>query len=286
MLSLKEVQRAMTYGSLIVETIQVGKYQIEFCQDQDSESPYDAWEGNCPAIWVNLARHSTDLSEHGDSDLGAFFGTVSDHWISRHWRAIAKILDLNESAHDQEARVNAAEYGQSLSESRADLFRDALGDKLGNSWSYALDYLESLKSLYRLAGVQCETFQRDGYSQGDSVYGLIVMTPAWLESVGFKADRPSADCAKDMKSQADIYGAWCWGDVFGYILQDQAGNEIDSCCPFYGDNLEDSGMWDSLSNAIECHESQALSRQLAKVKAWIKAKTPLAVRADLLAAAC
>lgn len=288
MITLKQVKAAMTYGSLIAETVKVGAYTIEFAHDQDSENPYDAWEGNTPALWVSLRRHSVDIEEYGDSDLESFFAKMSRHWISRHWRAICKILDLTESEHDREAREHAVYYCQSLSESRADLFSDALGDMKGSSWSYALDYLEDLRALYRLAGVQAETFQRDGYCQGDSVYGLIVMTPAWAENVGAPHAKPGQidqeKCAKDMESQADIFGAWAFGDVYGYIVTETAsGDDVGSCWGFYGDSLEDSGLWENLQNSIECYESQHLARKLAKVKAWIKNKTPLGVRADLLA---
>lgn len=283
MIDLKQIKAAMTYGSLIPETIQVGKYKIEFEQDTDSENPYTAWDGNAPAMWVSLERHAGNIKEYGD--FPDFFDTVSRHWISQNWRKIAKVLNLSESEHDKEARAHAADYGQSLSESRFDLFQDALGEKSGNSWSAALDYMEALRELYTLAGVPAETFQRDGYSQGDSVYGLIVLTKKWAQQVGWNPDRLQdlAACKKDMESQADVYGAWAFGDVYGYTVTDSAGEDVISCWGFYGNSLEDSGLADHLLNDIECHESAYASRKLAKVKAWIKARVPLQSRADMLA---
>lgn len=280
----RDLLDAMEYSSVMAESYEVQGYAVEVVHDSDADSPYHAWEGNSPALWLSLGN---GLTEYGDSGLGR---VLWDHFtpaqISRHWRAIAAALDLCPVTHDQDARENLAAYGGHLSNWRQELLAQALDDMRADSWGYGVDYLEALRALYLLAGIPAETFQRNGYCQGDSVYGLIVMTPAWAEAMGAphaKAGKiDKAACAKDMAAQADIYGAWAFGDVYGFTVTAPNGDDCDSCFGFYGCDGDASGLFESICDAINSHARQAATARRVKLKALIAARAPLEIRAAAL----
>lgn len=280
----RDLLDAMEYSSVMAESYEVQGYAVEVMHDSDADSPYGAWEGNSPALWLSL---DNGMTEYGDSSLGR---VLWDHFtpaqISRHWRAIAATLDLSTAAHDQEARDYARDYQTSLSEARQELLAQALDDMRADSWGYGTAYLEALRALYLLAGIPAETFQRNGYCQGDSVYGLIVMTPAWAEAMGAphanagKIDK--AACARDMAEQAEVYGAWAFGDVYGFTVTAPNGDDCDACFGFYGSDGDASGLFESICEAINYHARQAATARRVKLKALIAARAPLEIRAAAL----
>lgn len=281
MITEKHIHNAMTYpGSCMEETLHVAGYEIEIHHDSDCMNPYD-WDGMSPAIWI-MPRDG--FIEYAKADIESFFGHVTDSWVSRHWRAIAGILDLDQSEHDQEARELAKDSGDSLSGARSSLFIDALHDMRAEPWGYGTDYLETLRALYRLAGIPAETYQRNGYCQGDSVYGLIVMTPTWAETVGAPHAKPGkidmGRCESDMAAQADEYGQWCFGDCYGYSITDSTGADVDSCWGFIGSDPDKSGMMDSILSAINYDIQDKRKARAKRVKEMIRNRVPLSIRAQ------
>ena len=279
MSTAKDVTRAMEYThSVTAETFTIAGYSVEVWHDEGADCPYEAWEGNSPAIWMSLRGNFT---EYGGASLESFFDRVSGAWVSRNWRKIARILDLTESEHDKAAREQKNYSGDTLTAARSTVFIDTLHNMRAESWGRGIDYLTALRALYRLGGIPAETFQRNGYSQGDSVYGLIVMTPEWAEQVGAPHAGPGkpdlTSCDKDMKGQADDYGAWVWGDVYGFTVGDE------SCGGFYGSNPMDSGIADAIAQTANSVQEQARKAHLASVKTLIRNRVPLVKRAELLA---
>ena len=61
--------------------------------------------------------------------------------------------------------------------------------------------------------------------------------PEWVESVGANHDSPDA-IAKDMQGDADTYGAWLWGDIYGFTAGDISDASAESCGGFYGTDSE------------------------------------------------
>ena len=282
-LNAKDITRAMEYThSVSAETFAIGAYTVNISQDDCADSPYEAWEGNSPALWLSPRG---GLTEYGGASLESFFDRVTHVWVSRNWRAISGILDLNESDHDEQARDIARSgkrYGQSLSDARCDAFIDALHDIRSDSWGSAINYLETLRALYRLAGVPAETFERNGYCQGDSVYGLIVMTPEWAETVGAphaKGKPDMAACERDKASQADVYGAWVWGDVYGFSITGPGTDDEDSCFGFYGCDPIASGIAEAIAESINAATRNVQKTRLVSLKTWIRNRVPLHVRA-------
>lgn len=285
MITLKDLKGAMTYSSVMAETLQIAGYSVDIMQDSDCSSPYEC-DGMAPALWLSGNRHG-GLQEFGAASLESFFDRVTHAWVSRHWRAIASAMDMPDlAAFDLECRDHAATYGGGLSDARCDLFSDYLGNMRSTSWGHGVDYLECLKTLYTLAGIPAETFQRNGYSQGDSVYGLIVMTPEWAAVVGAPHAKPGkvdkAACARDMKAQADEYGAWCWGDCYGYSVTDAGGDDVDSCWGFIASD-DGEYMLSVIVDNINADIAAKRAARLAKVKDLIRARVPLIIRQDIMA---
>jgi hypothetical protein len=55
-----------------------------------------------------------------------------------------------------------------------------------------------------------------------------------------------------LKSEIDIYSEYVNGNVYGYVLKDNEGNEVDSCWGFYGHDFSNNGMCDYIPS--ELHE--------------------------------
>lgn len=257
----RDVLKAMQYTSPIAETFDVRGVSVEIWQDQHAENPYKWGDGMAPALWH---YHRNGLAEYGGADLERFFWHVKPEWVSRHWRKVAAILDLAESDVDSECRKTLKESGGHLSNVRQEYFAERLAEMRSDSWGDAIDYMEALAALYRLAGMAADTFQRNGYCQGDSVYGLIVHTPEWKERVGF-----GGDSARDMKFEADTYGAWCWGDVYGFSVgNDEDGEDMETCGGFYGFDVEH--MAGEIADAV----NRILSDRAAKTAAEMAAARP------------
>lgn len=45
-----------------------------------------------------------------------------------------------------------------------------------------------------------------------------------------------------LKAEVEEYNQWLQGDVYGFVLEDEEGNMVDSCWGFFGTNWEENGM--------------------------------------------
>ncbi|HSG04877.1 MAG TPA: hypothetical protein VLB09_00610, partial [Nitrospiria bacterium] len=99
-------------------------------------------------------------------------------------------------------------------------FRDAVDDMLSDvepsGWSRAVDYFDTMEAVAALAGIPCYSTQSNGYSQGDSALVFVAALPAWVESVGAAPETLANQC----KAACDLWSAWAWGDVYGFVLND------------------------------------------------------------------
>jgi len=216
------------------EPVNLGPCRVTIHHDDSPENPWAAWDCQTPLAWRSGGRHeSVNLEDSGDGILNPL-GDVSPRWASRHWRKIAQALDLDAQAEDAEARAQARDYGEPLGAVRLDRLRDALGDMAGDSWGACVDYFDTLAALWELRGCPALAFQRNGYSQGDSVLGLLVATPAHAKRCGFTLEAPGHDIRASLEGDADLFGAWAFGDVYGFTLEDAEGDTLDSCGGFYG----------------------------------------------------
>ena len=214
------------------ESFDVDGFTVEIVRDECADNPHDRGDCESPAIWLHHGLH-----EYGDERLGGVIWNLSLAIIARKWRALADAMDL---AHD-DLQALSEEYkrdnGGCINNARQQVLGEALDELKTEAErnSYSGDYLDTLRTIYRLIGVPAETFTRNGYSQGDVALGLIVMTPKWKAHVGapHATMRRIKEAEADMSLQADEYAAWLWGDVYGFRIEDETGDEIDSCYGFY-----------------------------------------------------
>ena len=203
----------------------IGPFRVTIHHHESPENPWENWDCMTPMLTYS---ESTQTYDSGDG-IEDFFDQVpnSSRWVSRNWRKIAAILEIDEATADQGAREYVENYGGSLSDSRYDYFREALSEKAPHSrcWGTACDYFDMLEALYDLAGIPALSTQRNGYSQGDCVRILLVATPAPAKRCGWA---PDYDPNPGLKTDSDLYGACAWGDVYGYSIDDaQTGGRVD-----------------------------------------------------------
>lgn len=105
----------------------------------------------------------------------------------------------------------------------------------------------------------------------------------------------SPDAAKERKSDyeyeriadAKLWGAWAWGDVYGFVIESADGTELpgdclDSCWGFYGDDFNWSGLAEAAAESLAYIRKERRERRFAKMKELIRARVPLAIRAAIL----
>jgi len=188
--------------------------------------------------------------------------------VSRHWRALCDALDLEQESETLEAEAQARDYGDALGTVRLERFRETLDDMAGDSWGTTVDYFDAVAAVWALRKIPVLTFQRNGYSQGDSVVGLLVATPAHAARCGFDLANPGHDIAESLEGDANLFGAWAFGDVYGFDIQDAQGESLDSCWGFYGSpwssNPEKGNAWAVLDAARDALEALAPGQAQAR----------------------
>jgi hypothetical protein len=249
---------------------------IKAIQDESPENPFESWDCEPPTA----VYYDRDLNDYSDGDALSPFAGVSDGWISRNWRAIAAALGIDPAAHDAEARQSQRDYGGALADIRRDAFSEALEDlKPGGYRGAGGDYFEALEALWRLRGRAALHWTSRGYSQGDYAEGISVATPAWEKAAGAPPDSHE----RQLEAARDLYTAWAWGDVFGYVIETADGRDLDSCWGYYGGDLGESGLEESALDAAESILNRAARNRADKLKELIRNRVPVALRPALLA---
>lgn len=254
---------------------------IEAIQDESPENPWTIDDGLAPLLWYSLSGGS---EEHGGADLTAPLAAIKDSTISRKWPELCKAVGVDPAELERDCREAQRDYGGRLVDHRREALESALDDMAPARYNrWPVDYADALESLWQLAGCEALALQRNGYSQGDSVLGLLVATPAWRELVGIPAGH---DMKADLERQADLFGAWAFGDVYGYVIRAQGdGETLDSCWGFIGDDLNESGLAEAAMSTADSIIEAAAERRTAKLKELIRARVPVAYRPALLAEA-
>lgn len=215
----------MTFEAPIL-TVTHNGCTIEIHRDSDPLNPWTEWDCQPPVI----ALTADGFTRYGDGDdLAHPLDGLTDGQISRHWRKIADIL--NDDKHDKDARAEQAAYGGSLSYYRRDLFNQALITL--RSYGSKHDYLDALASLWKMRGVTTLRTTANGYTQGSWAELLLVYTDKHATACG--GNPTAAEKLESLKADANLWRQWAWGDVWGYVVTDPNGDEIDSCWGFFGD---------------------------------------------------
>lgn len=252
---------------------------IKAVQDSDCSNPWEDSDGFAPLVYYSLGNHGlTDLA--GSYELERPLSRFTDRQLALKWAPLCRALDVDSAEAERDVRESQAAYGGALAGYRRDYLEERLSDMRpsGRAWGAACDYFEALESIYQLIGIAALDFQRNGYSQGDSVRGLLVALPEWRKAMGIK---PSAAMADDLEAQADVFGAWAFGDCYGFQIE-REGETLDSCYGFIGSDFQKSGLADAAKEAADYILSAAAKRKAERLKELIRNRVPLALRPALL----
>lgn len=266
------------------EGCEVAEYQglvIRAERDECASNPFTDWDCDPPTLVVS-GRHR-DLTDYSGGNLESPFDLISDGKLrlSRYWKAAAQALDLCPSAFRVECVEEARDYSCSLVTVMREKLQEALEGMRPSYYTSAGDYLSALESLWQLAGCVALNWSSQGYSQGDYAEGLSVATPAWAKKVG----APVESYARQLEGARKLWGAWAWGDVYAFVIQNSEGDTLDSCAGFYGDCHKESGLAEAAKAAADCILASAKARRAEAVKTAIRNRIPLSYRPSILAQA-
>jgi hypothetical protein len=77
--------------------------------------------------------------------------------------------------------------------------------------------------------------------------GMAVVTKQEIiESYGDDSLESRAKAKRCIEAEVEIYDNYVQGEVYGYVLKDSEGEEIDSCFGFYGYDPTTNGIFDNL----------------------------------------
>lgn len=265
-----------------------GEYRAEYrglivkaIQDSDCFNPWEDSDGLSPMIVY--ADGWQDYS--GRYDIESPLAALSDAKLGRQWKALCDAIGIDPAEADSEVKESQAAYGGRLAEYRREYLESALSDLKpsgGRSWGAACDYLSALESIWQIAGVAALEFQRNGYSQGDSWRGLLVALPEWRSAMGIK---PAAPMAEDLEAQADLFGSWARGDCYGFSIETEAGDSLDSYWGFIGDEFDKSGLAEAAQSAADYIADSSKRRRNGRLAELIRNRVPLHNRPAELEAA-
>lgn len=262
---------------------EVSGFVIRAVRDDSPESPWDAWDGQPPLI----VYYDRSLDEKGD--VPNPLADMSDSFIARNWRALCKIFYQSPDAAKE--RKSDYEY-ERIADAKRELLDEWLDEIKPSRYSgHAGDYMTALGELCELRGWPSLSTSSHGYCQRDYAELLLIFSPAYAKEIGAKWPRTKAakaEARERLKSDAKLWGAWAWGDVYGFVIEsldsdgDPDGDCLDSCFGFYGDNFAESGLAEAAAESLSYIRQERRERRLAKLKELIRARVPLAARAAIL----
>jgi hypothetical protein len=163
-----------------------------------------------------------------------------------------------------------------------------LGDKHSySSGDELIEFLETEKPpvvlpLFLLdhSGLAMRTgrFAEDSAGWDTSNVGVIYVTNEKIKKEFGKVTKETIETARRcLEGEVKTYSQYLEGDVYGYTINDQNGEHLDSCWGFFG---FDDCKQEALSQA-EYYYKEILKKHTDKLKAQIKNKVPLAKRLTL-----
>lgn len=247
-----------------VDTIEAGRYRIDIYRDDNAENPWENWDGCVPMI-VDGGR---SFRSHDYEGAGAAF-YPSATMYRRHKKALLEVfgIDPNEEYCGQKATPDET----------FDAFEEAVADALREN-----DF-DKLEAVADIIGLPCLNTSSNGYCQGDHVKILAVWPKEWADR-----NRPKAtpdEIQAELKGAVDLFGAWAWNDVFGYVVTDTVtDDEVGSCWSFYGTDHKKSGLLEQAMDEAKRAERTEKERHTKRLKGWIRNRVPFTVREPFMQA--
>ncbi len=238
-------------------------YRIRTEFDQAHANPFEEDDGNWP-ISVRLPdRRSSDFKDYDATGqthetrnpLARFGDTMLIH-MQVH---IAKVLgttvrDAMQSWFDTVGNDGVEVHGYCTD---AALLRDVLNHVFDQDIEDG-DLFDVCVALYKLLDIPAYTQQVNGCCQGDWAEVLVVAPPEIVEKFG--CITPITD--EVLKSTAELYGYWAFGDTWAYVIErpievDEDGDvteweQIEDGCggTYFGSDHDESGLTEGALDAV------------------------------------
>jgi len=220
-----------------------GRYAVFAEHDDDARDPYKDWDFMPPMMRFSGSSHYERIQRERDFDSGDIIRLLKpEHCDTKEKREkLLGLWDLSFSYKDALIDMVIHDY---MDGDVATAFMSWLIDQEFHEpmyWRDAIEFFNRLESLCDILGIACINEQSNGYSQGDSVLIFMAATPDWLKETGLDGGNIEGLKA-NLMSSAKQWSAWCWGDVYGYVIKDELGERHESCWGYYGDNHYESNL--------------------------------------------
>jgi hypothetical protein len=229
---------------------------IKIIHDPDAQNPFEDWDGNPPIAVTN---------ERSINEYATQYGNVNEVPFLTMDQIVANAAKLNDLVGAWELDM------ESLPE-------DQINEHIAETVEYLSDRerLNTLCSLYNMAGQPALVKSIHGYSQGDYAEVLAVATPAFQEACGNEAGY--WDDPQKLAPSIQLFSDWCYGNVYGYSVEDENGEGIDSCWGFFGDYDGEYSALSEAQSAVDSYVANQHDKHIEQVKTWIKNRVPFQYR--------
>lgn len=228
-------------------------YRIRAVRDENARNPFTDGDCNWPIVVRSDAWRGSEFVTYdrgseargfGFQPFRAFNDALLLHWQQRIARDFnSTIRDLIECYGLTEDALPEGKLACRDAETLRDVFEGAWAD-----WSDS-DKFDLAVKLYAMCDIVAVSKTVTGHSQGDWAEVLVIATPEALERFG-RVDTPVTE--EELEAAADLYGAWAWGDVYGYIVE----KLVDMACPDDGNLLASDGVCGFCGNQPDDHEPE------------------------------
>lgn len=249
------------------ETQTIKGYEVETINDTYAQNPYDDMDGLVPLLAYSGRHYQTygeDIREFIESKIEVDKSNAK------------KILDylIETDSHDEQSRLD---YIRSIYD----------GYNLCDSIQTQLDYIIELKDFDHLQSM-CELFDIDyldtssqGYEHQNQYADLfIVLTDEWYKFTGCDKNASKETKQQWLEDAKKLWSNWAWGNVYGYNIT-LNGEDIDNVWGFYGEDHQESGLAEYVTNAIDHDIEQRRKKKLEQTKTFIKNRVPLFNRLEV-----
>ena len=147
---------------------------------------------------------------------------------------------------------------------------------------------------YEHSGLTVSTKRNYPYNDrwDSGLFGIIAVEKERLrKEYGWKAitKERREQILRSLEGEIETFDSYCRGEVYGFVVEDEEGEEIDACGGYYGDDGMDYAIFEA-KGSVDCELERrkreeriammdALKKHIAKRKKEIKHHAPLYARA-------
>lgn len=240
------------------DSINYRNYTIKIVNDDAPDNPLIEWETD--ALVAVYYDRSLSLYQHGLAIHHNVINSIevpvfSRSQIKSDWEAITDALKI----FTKRLKYTVQEYTE-YDFSTYGTFEDMFNDMVSNVVAELNDReaLEVLGELYNLhPDYAAYTGTGTGYSQSCWHEILVVVELKNYRQPDTNTNTPEVNEAATNSAEAiaTLYRDWTYNDVYGYTVEDNDNEQIDSCWGFYGEYMSDgyNHMIDQAKAAIDTH---------------------------------